>query len=68
MSIHGYFFRYTQYLNHFDSAVATINDLRTNRAFYEFLAKKQSTLGNDLMSFLIMPVQRLPRYRSGRTH
>mmetsp|Transcript_24383 Transcript_24383/g.43259 ORF Transcript_24383/g.43259 Transcript_24383/m.43259 type:complete len:495 (+) Transcript_24383:167-1651(+) len=66
-----YFKMYTQYLNGYDKAMDRIGDLRTkNRKFEKFLAKQRK--GDikerrkwkymDIASYLIMPVQRIPRY------
>ena len=54
---------YTQYLNSYEKAIATINSLRDNKKFQNFLKTKIVELnGKSLMYYLIMPVQRIPRY------
>jgi len=54
---------YTQYLNGYDKSIATINSLRANGKFQRLLEEKRDLLhGRGLMFFLIMPVQRIPRY------
>jgi hypothetical protein len=54
---------YSDYLNKYMAVMTIINEQRTNRKFQDFLAKaRQATGGMDLMSYLIMPVQRIPRY------
>jgi len=57
---------YTAYINNFNNAIATVRDCRkTNPAFSQFLKRVQAdpeTRMEDLDSFLIAPVQQLPRY------
>jgi len=53
---------YTQYVNGYENAMSVINTLNKKKGFKKFLEKKQATIGQSLMSFLIMPVQRIPRY------
>lgn len=53
---------YTQYLNGYPRSLQCINDNRGNKKFQAFLADKRKACGLDLMSYLIMPVQRIPRY------
>lgn len=53
---------YTQYLNDYARALATIDACRTNKRFQAFLQAKREVMGTDLMSLLILPVQRIPRY------
>eukprot|EP01006_Ploeotia_vitrea_P045921 TRINITY_DN66979_c8_g2_i1.p1 TRINITY_DN66979_c8_g2~~TRINITY_DN66979_c8_g2_i1.p1 ORF type:complete len:636 (+),score=322.91 TRINITY_DN66979_c8_g2_i1:33-1940(+) len=56
---------YTQYVSGYDKCLASVNKLRESKKFQRFLAEKRkdpACLGLDLMSFLIMPVQRIPRY------
>jgi len=60
-----YFKMYTRYMNDYDKAVQAINQQRKNKRYKAFVqAFEQSGEANnlDLMSFLIMPVQRVPRY------
>ena len=53
---------YTQYVNGYDNAMATINRLNKKKTFKKFLETKQREIGQSLMSYLIMPIQRIPRY------
>jgi len=53
---------YTQYINGYDLAMETINKLSKKSKFRKFLQATQTSVGQSLMSFLIMPVQRIPRY------
>lgn len=53
----------SQYLNNYSNALQTVSTLHGNHNFQQFLAAKRKDCGGlDLMSFLIMPVQRIPRY------
>lgn len=63
----GPFFKlYTVYVNNYDAALARLTALKKNNArFATFVLDVQKTPtfgGLDLISFLIMPVQRIPRY------
>mmetsp|Transcript_2262 Transcript_2262/g.5167 ORF Transcript_2262/g.5167 Transcript_2262/m.5167 type:complete len:532 (+) Transcript_2262:1670-3265(+) len=53
---------YTQYVNGYENAMSTIHKLNKKKAFRKFLEEKQNSIRQGLMSFLIMPVQRIPRY------
>ena len=55
---------YTKYINEYNQSVQTLNDLvASNKKVADFLEQKRSKCnGLDVMSFLIMPVQRIPRY------
>ena len=54
---------YTPYVNNYSEALKSLQQLQDNRKFAKFCAeKKQSMAGMDLTSYLIMPVQRIPRY------
>eukprot|EP00467_Chlorarachnion_reptans_P025977 CAMPEP_0114506758 /NCGR_PEP_ID=MMETSP0109-20121206/11605_1 /TAXON_ID=29199 /ORGANISM="Chlorarachnion reptans, Strain CCCM449" /LENGTH=478 /DNA_ID=CAMNT_0001685381 /DNA_START=255 /DNA_END=1691 /DNA_ORIENTATION=- len=66
-----YFKMYTQYLNGYDRALDTIYEQRKkNRRFEKFLQKQRKGDSKekrvwkymDITSYLIMPVQRIPRY------
>ena len=61
-----YFKIYVIYLNGYEPSISTINSLRNNRRFQDFLTKMKNRLNDisllDLTSYLIMPVQRVPRY------
>jgi hypothetical protein len=56
---------YSGYVRNFDLAQKTVLTRReTNTSFVEFLAEKEKNCGGlQLESYLIMPVQRLPRYQ-----
>lgn len=57
---------YTEYIQNFDTSTETRKKLYKNAQFKSFLRKLQDTSGQpsmDLDTYLIMPVQRLPRYR-----
>jgi len=54
---------YTQYLNAYPTALHTIDEYRNDKKFQHFLATKRAKHGLDLVSYLIMPVQRVPRYQ-----
>ena len=57
---------YISYLNGYEPSIGTINSLRNNRRFQDFLTRMRARLNDisllDLTSYLIMPVQRVPRY------
>lgn len=57
---------YTQYVKDYDLGLATLLHLqKKNSKFVHFLQEaKENPLceGKDLQTFLIMPVQRIPRY------
>jgi hypothetical protein len=56
---------YTQYLNGYEQAIEILTQHTKNKKFQSFLAEKRDSevcKGLDIMSYLIMPVQRIPRY------
>ena len=54
---------YQTYLENYDEAVKTLGDVRRTRSEFDFFCRLQEKCeGMSLESFLIMPVQRLPRY------
>jgi len=56
---------YTTYVNNYNSAIMTIAKCNSNRKFRDFIEKANSDRicrNLDLESFLIMPIQRVPRY------
>lgn len=61
-----YFRLYTEYLNGYQTCVDTLTALRQNRKFQQFMQTVKQNLASagtlDLMSYMIMPVQRVPRY------
>lgn len=59
---------YTPYVRNFDEAGELVKTLsKSHKGFQKFLADKrehpEAVGGLDLLSYLIMPVQRIPRYR-----
>ncbi|GAB5354949.1 hypothetical protein AAMO2058_000163600 [Amorphochlora amoebiformis] len=63
----SYFKIYTQYLSGYDKALQTMDSLGKNKKFQEFLVnQREGGEGRgaclDIMSYLITPVQRIPRY------
>ena len=55
---------YSGYVRNFEAAAQTLLRKRENTpAFVEFLTESEKRSGLPLESFLIMPVQRLPRYQ-----
>lgn len=52
---------YTSYVNNYESMIATLTLLGKNRNFDKFLAETESE-SMTLPSYLILPVQRIPRY------
>lgn len=64
-----FFKLYIQYLNSYESCINALTNLRSNKQFQLFLSNtvipslhKHSGTQLDLLSYLIMPVQRIPRY------
>eukprot|EP01098_Paradermamoeba_levis_P003190 TRINITY_DN1484_c0_g9_i1.p1 TRINITY_DN1484_c0_g9~~TRINITY_DN1484_c0_g9_i1.p1 ORF type:complete len:304 (+),score=81.93 TRINITY_DN1484_c0_g9_i1:213-1124(+) len=56
---------YTQYVNNYNIALATINECKQNTKFWKFLQECEQNPEihrTAITSFLIMPVQRIPRY------
>ena len=57
---------YTTYINNFDKSITTIANLRKNSrdfsAFIEFAQNTKRCGGLPLNAYMIMPVQRIPRY------
>lgn len=56
---------YADYINNYDNAMATYATLHNNPKFNEFERKcvEKTKVRMDTPSFLIMPIQRLPRYQ-----
>eukprot|EP00808_Paulinella_micropora_P015728 g73573.t1 len=64
---YGDFFKfYKHYLNNYEKTLTTLEALRGQKKFVQFLDETKRRLERhgqlDLMSYLIMPVQRVPRY------
>eukprot|EP00475_Leptophrys_vorax_P019975 TRINITY_DN2736_c0_g1_i1.p1 TRINITY_DN2736_c0_g1~~TRINITY_DN2736_c0_g1_i1.p1 ORF type:complete len:725 (+),score=210.00 TRINITY_DN2736_c0_g1_i1:40-2214(+) len=55
---------YTQYLNGYETSMTVINSLGSSKQFKSFLESRRQDpeVTLDLMSYLILPVQRIPRY------
>jgi len=56
---------YTQYVNNYNSAITTISAIKHVEKIATFLSKCHKDgrcVGLDLGSFLILPIQRIPRY------
>jgi hypothetical protein len=64
-----FFKMYTTYVNNFDDASKVLDKAMTDRQFKNFQKFHQDTRNDprskdlDLQSYLIMPVQRIPRYK-----
>ena len=54
---------YSGYIRNFDVAQRVLVEKRQNALFVEFLDECEKKAGQPLDSFLIMPIQRLPRYQ-----
>jgi hypothetical protein len=56
---------YTQYVNNYDNAIKLLETLEKRPAFVQLLQKctnSEEVKGQSLYSYLIMPIQRPPRY------
>jgi len=53
---------YVQYLNDYPKMLEIQTSLGKKKAFREFMANVRTHLPSDLMSLMIQPVQRVPRY------
>jgi hypothetical protein len=56
---------YASYCNNYDNVDSKIRELQKNKQFSEFLKTQRTSKparGYDLLSLLIMPIQRIPRY------
>jgi hypothetical protein len=66
LSFVAYFRTYTAYVNNYNDAMALFYEFqKKNKSFQSFLAEKKvdpALNGQELPAFLIMPIQRLPRY------
>ncbi len=54
---------YKQFVNNYDLSTATLQELRSKKAFVEFEQQMAARGLHALDSLLICPIQRLPRYR-----
>lgn len=53
---------YSCYMSNYPNAMQILSSLHKNKQLRTYLAEQQQRLGMDLNSYLIMPVQRIPRY------
>ncbi|GAM28313.1 hypothetical protein SAMD00019534_114890 [Acytostelium subglobosum LB1] len=55
---------YTTYVNNYTNVVPTIEDMRRDNKVADFLmdCREKNCKGIELTSYLIMPIQRMPRY------
>lgn len=54
---------YKTYVGNYGRMVSTLNIMRSNDEFQKFLSEQRTRYGGQsMMSYLIMPVQRIPRY------
>lgn len=53
---------YSQYIDEYSSMLEAIDGQRQNESFQNFLADTSEEINADLMSLLILPVKRVPRY------
>lgn len=53
---------YAGYVQGYTGALEQLNDLRGHHKFKAFLSARREEHNMDLLSFMIMPVQRVPRY------
>ena len=62
--MHADFFKmYDLYMNGFERCLNTIHTLRTSDGFQQFLSERCNESGGySMLSYLIMPVERMPRY------
>lgn len=64
VKISGFLKVYTSYVQNFDAALKLYEQLKSkNKQFAQFIEDARMTTGGlDLASYLIMPIQRVPRY------
>eukprot|EP01104_Vermistella_antarctica_P021062 TRINITY_DN92_c0_g2_i1.p1 TRINITY_DN92_c0_g2~~TRINITY_DN92_c0_g2_i1.p1 ORF type:complete len:337 (-),score=117.74 TRINITY_DN92_c0_g2_i1:91-1101(-) len=65
LSMSDFLRSYTNYVNNYDNAVALMTRLEEDKKFVAFLKRltdNETLKGLNLYSYLIMPVQRIPRY------
>lgn len=53
---------YTVYVNNFDQSLSTLKELSKNKAFVDWLRKRENDQKVHLDNLLITPIQRIPRY------
>jgi len=57
---------YTEYVNNYDRAIIVLSKIQENKNCVKFLKtcqEREPCKGQSIMGFLILPIQRLPRYR-----
>jgi hypothetical protein len=54
---------YSQYVGNFDAGAAALKKAQKNRGFVAFCEQQQKETGTALQSYLIEPIQRIPRYK-----
>ena len=62
VSYHAYLKMYVTYVNSYNASMETLKRLSDGRRFVQFLAQTHRPPVLDLPSYLIMPIQRIPRY------
>lgn len=63
MKYADFFKMYTQYMNGYESSLNILNSLQKNKKFSDFLELKRAEMKNmGIAAYLILPVQRIPRY------
>ena len=55
-------------MNGYEKSLATINSMRKNKKFQQFLEDERKKDDASLISYLILPVQRIPRCVLVLTH
>eukprot|EP00467_Chlorarachnion_reptans_P002223 CAMPEP_0114523078 /NCGR_PEP_ID=MMETSP0109-20121206/21094_1 /TAXON_ID=29199 /ORGANISM="Chlorarachnion reptans, Strain CCCM449" /LENGTH=550 /DNA_ID=CAMNT_0001704359 /DNA_START=177 /DNA_END=1829 /DNA_ORIENTATION=- len=53
---------YTEFINHYGNIIETLSELRKNKKFTNFLKIARKEAKMEITSYLIQPVQRIPRY------
>ncbi|KAH3743484.1 Guanine exchange factor for Rac 30 [Pelomyxa schiedti] len=53
---------YSSYILNYDNSIAITNTLKKNTSWQALLKRFEEAYGMDISSFLVAPVQRLPRY------
>ncbi|PRP75654.1 hypothetical protein PROFUN_08020 [Planoprotostelium fungivorum] len=53
---------YVDYVNNYNNAMACVDRLKSNVEFSAWLEGSETMVGASFKSFLIMPIQRIPRY------
>mmetsp|Transcript_8901 Transcript_8901/g.13292 ORF Transcript_8901/g.13292 Transcript_8901/m.13292 type:complete len:532 (-) Transcript_8901:181-1776(-) len=53
---------YTEYINHYAEVINTLSELRKQKKFTNFIRGARKSAKMEITSYLIQPVQRIPRY------